>query len=180
MPSALCRAQAQAKLPSILPVPLDAVQHHPRSHSKLWLQESPNAIPEGETPHSVTMLCFEDMIDVAKPGDRVTVTGIYKALPVRANPRQRAVKSVYKTHIMALHVQKDGQSQLFSLSGEPVSAWKIRATSTISMLCVQEESARRLLSESASVAGSGNRWHGYTQALPSTQKAPKMVQLQTT
>ena len=82
-------------------------------------QENPNAIPEGETPHSVTMLCFEDMIDVAKPGDRVTVTGIYKALPVRVNPRQRAIKSVYKTHIMALHVHKDGQSELFSLSGEP-------------------------------------------------------------
>ena len=67
------------------------------------------------------MLCFEDMIDVAKPGDRVTVTGIYKALPVRVNPRNRAVKSVYKTHILALHVQKDGQSQLFSLSGAPLA-----------------------------------------------------------
>ena len=87
------------------------------------LQENPNAIPEGETPHSVTMLCFEDMIDVAKPGDRVTVTGIYKALPVRVNPRQRAIKSVYKTHIMALHVHKDGQSELFSLSGTQL--WRL-------------------------------------------------------
>ena len=39
-------------------------------------QENPNAIPEGETPHSVTMLCFDEMVDTAKPGDRVTVTGV--------------------------------------------------------------------------------------------------------
>ena len=75
------------------------------------------------------MLCFEDMIDVAKPGDRVTVTGIYKALPVRVNPRQRALKSVYKTHIMALHVHKDGQSELFSLSGEQQASWLIYSRS---------------------------------------------------
>ena len=96
-------------------------------------QEAPDAIPEGETPHSVTMLCFEDMIDMAKPGDRVTVTGIYKAQPVRVNPRNRAVKSVYKTHIMALHVQKDGQSQLFSLSGAalPSAGRRLRTSDLI-------------------------------------------------
>ena len=55
-------------------------------------QENPNAIPEGETPHNVTMLCYDEMVDTAKPGDRVTVTGIFKATALRVNPRQKALK----------------------------------------------------------------------------------------
>ena len=42
------------------------------------MQENPNAIPEGETPHNVTLLCYDPMTDATKPGDRITVTGIYK------------------------------------------------------------------------------------------------------
>ncbi len=51
----------------------------------MWLlgppcaQENPNAIPEGETPHNVTLLCYDPLTDCTKPGDRITVTGIYKA-----------------------------------------------------------------------------------------------------
>ena len=55
-------------------------------------QENPNAIPEGETPHAVSMFCYDDLVDAAKPGDRVIVTGIYKAVPMRINPRQRQLK----------------------------------------------------------------------------------------
>lgn len=82
------------------------------------MQENPNAIPEGETPHAVTMLCFDEMVDNSKPGDRVTVTGIYKAVPMRVNPRLRTLKSVYKTHIDILHVMKDEKSKLFSVTTE--------------------------------------------------------------
>lgn len=80
------------------------------------MQENPNAIPEGETPHAVTMLCFDEMVDTSKPGDRVTVTGIYKAIPMRVNPRLRTLKSVYKTHIDILHVMRDEKSKLFTVS----------------------------------------------------------------
>lgn len=80
------------------------------------VQEAPNDIPEGETPHTVTMFTRQDLVDAAKPGDRVTVVGIYRAQPVRVNPRGREVKSVYKTFIDVMHIEKDGNSEaLFSL-----------------------------------------------------------------
>ena len=79
---------------------------------RAW-QENPNAIPEGETPHALTMVAYDDMVDAAKPGDRVTVTGIYTAQPLRVNPRQRAIKSIFKTYINVLHIYKDEQSRLF-------------------------------------------------------------------
>lgn len=79
-------------------------------------QENPNAIPEGETPHNVTLMCYDPMTDMTKPGDRITVTGIYKAHPLRVNPRLRMLKTVYKANIDIVHIQRDETSTLFSVS----------------------------------------------------------------
>ena len=62
------------------------------------LQENPNAIPEGETPHAVSMFAFDSLLDVCKPGDRITVTGIYKAVPMRTSPRLRQLKVLVASH----------------------------------------------------------------------------------
>lgn len=80
------------------------------------MQENPNAIPEGETPHAVSMNAFDALLDVCKPGDRVTVTGIYKAIPMRTSPRLRALKAVYKTYIDVVHVEKTETARLFSVA----------------------------------------------------------------
>ncbi len=58
------------------------------------VQENPNDIPEGETPHTVSLFARQDLVDVAKPGDRVTIVGIYRAQPLRVNPRRREVKVI--------------------------------------------------------------------------------------
>ncbi|KAG5939381.1 hypothetical protein E4U60_000944 [Claviceps pazoutovae] len=70
------------------------------------LQETPDAVPPGQTPHSVSVCVYNELVDFCKAGDRVELTGIFRASPVRANPRQRVVKSVYKTYVDVLHVQK--------------------------------------------------------------------------
>eukprot|EP00457_Paulinella_chromatophora_P001662 gb/GEZN01001664.1/.p1 GENE.gb/GEZN01001664.1/~~gb/GEZN01001664.1/.p1 ORF type:complete len:830 (-),score=115.11 gb/GEZN01001664.1/:311-2800(-) len=70
------------------------------------IQETPDAIPEGQTPHTVTIFAYEALVDVAKPGDRVEITGVYKAVPVKQSSRKRALYSVYKTYVDAIHVAK--------------------------------------------------------------------------
>ena len=40
---------------------------------------------------------LEELVDVAKPGDRIEITGIYRASPIRTNPRRRTCRSIYKT-----------------------------------------------------------------------------------
>ncbi|KAL3859998.1 hypothetical protein ACJMK2_010175 [Sinanodonta woodiana] len=83
---------------------------HNRSHfsdkQMIKLQESPEDMPPGQTPHTVILYAHNDLVDKVQPGDRVTVTGIYRATPLRVNPRMRNVKSVYKTHIDAVHFRK--------------------------------------------------------------------------
>jgi DNA replication licensing factor MCM4 len=70
------------------------------------LQETPDNTPEGETPHTVTLLAYDSLVDVCKPGDRVLVTGILKAAPIRIDPRKRTLRSVYNLHLDVLHVSK--------------------------------------------------------------------------
>ncbi|VDN02161.1 unnamed protein product, partial [Thelazia callipaeda] len=76
------------------------------------LQESPDDMPAGQTPHTVTLLAHGDMVERVQPGDRVAVTGIYRATPKRLNPRMRNVLSVYRTSIDVLHFRKTDQSRL--------------------------------------------------------------------
>lgn len=70
------------------------------------LQETPDAVPAGQTPHSVSICVYDDLVDFCKAGDRVHVTGIFRVSPVRVNPRQRTIKSIFKTYVDVLHVQK--------------------------------------------------------------------------
>ncbi|KAI9145364.1 MCM2/3/5 family-domain-containing protein [Paraphysoderma sedebokerense] len=78
------------------------------------LQETPDMIPDGQTPFSVTLCCYDDLVDVAKPGDRLEVTGIYRSMPVRVNPRQRVIKTVYRTYIDVIHFKKTDKKRLAS------------------------------------------------------------------
>lgn len=75
---------------------------------KQWvkLQETPDAIPEGETPHTVSIYAYDMLVDVAKPGDRIEITGIYRATAVRNSNTQRVLRSIYKTYIDVIHFKK--------------------------------------------------------------------------
>lgn len=67
------------------------------------IQETPDKVPAGQTPASVSTFCFDDLVDAVQPGDKVEVTGVLKAQPVRVNPKISKVKSVYKTYIDVIH-----------------------------------------------------------------------------
>ncbi|KAE9448257.1 hypothetical protein C3L33_19821, partial [Rhododendron williamsianum] len=61
------------------------------------LQETPDEIPDGGTPHTVSLLMHDKLVDAGKPGDRVEVTGIYRAM---------------STYIDCLHIRKTDKSRM--------------------------------------------------------------------
>ncbi|MEE6464047.1 hypothetical protein FKM82_006145 [Ascaphus truei] len=82
------------------------------------LQESPEDMPAGQTPHTIVLYGHNDLVDKVQPGDRVNVTGIYRAVPIRVNPRASNVKSVYKTHIDVIHYRKTDAKRLHGIDEE--------------------------------------------------------------
>ncbi|KAM9166370.1 DNA replication licensing factor MCM4 isoform 1-T3 [Pangshura tecta] len=96
------------------------------------LQESPEDMPAGQTPHTVVLFAHNDLVDKVQPGDRVNVTGIYRAVPIRVNPRVSNVKSVYKTHVDVIHYRKTDSKRLHGVDEE--TEQKIFAEERVEML----------------------------------------------
>ena len=70
------------------------------------LQETPDSIPAGETPHTILVMCYDDLYDSVRPGDRVTVTGVCRAQGLRAQPNLRTENAILKTYIDVIHFEK--------------------------------------------------------------------------
>ncbi|KIJ37049.1 hypothetical protein M422DRAFT_178459 [Sphaerobolus stellatus SS14] len=76
------------------------------------LQETPDSIPDGQTPHTVSLCVYDELVDITKPGDRLTVTGIFRSVPVRVSSRQRTIKSLFKTYIDVVHIKRGAKDRL--------------------------------------------------------------------
>lgn len=79
------------------------------------LQESPEDMPAGQTPHTVILFAHNDLVDKVQPGDRVNITGIYRAVPIRVSSRVSNVKSVYKLTLMSFTIGKLMQNVCMAL-----------------------------------------------------------------
>jgi len=52
------------------------------------------------------------MVDEVRPGDRVEITGIYKAMGVRVNPQRRTLKNIYRTYIDVITYVKTDKTRV--------------------------------------------------------------------
>lgn len=49
----------------------EALTPFPTLYFRIWVrQETPDEIPEGETPATATVFAFDDLVDAVRPGDR--------------------------------------------------------------------------------------------------------------
>lgn len=107
-----------------------------RNYQKLTLQESPGSVPAGRLPRHREVILLWDLIDAARPGELIEVTGIYK------NNFNYALNSkygfpVFATLIEANHILKkedqfsefrlteDDQKEIKKLAADPLIGLKI-------------------------------------------------------
>lgn len=88
-----------------------------RQHIKL--QEIPESVPDGETPQTVNLVVYDELVDSIKPGDRVEITGIFRAQSMRLTARQRLLRSVYNTYVDVISFDLTSK-QRFMTSDEQV------------------------------------------------------------
>jgi DNA replication licensing factor MCM2 len=100
-----------------------AIKMHPtrciyRNMQRLYLQEAPGSVPPGRVPRSKEVIVTDDLIDSARPGEEIEVTGIYR----HSFDTHLTVKSgfpVFSTWIYANYIYKrsgDSSSNAANLS----------------------------------------------------------------
>ncbi len=70
---------------------------------KIVVQERPEEIPPGQMPRSIEVILTSDLVDIARPGDRVTITGILRVMPTSGVVRGSG-KAVFSLYIDANYV----------------------------------------------------------------------------
>lgn len=81
-----------------------------KQHVKL--QETPEHMPEGETPLTVHLCAYDELCDYVRPGDRCDIVGIFRAQGLRINPRQRITKSIFRTYVDVVSFYKHANKKL--------------------------------------------------------------------
>ena len=68
---------------------------------KIVLQERPEEVPPGQLPRSIEVVLHDDLVDTARPGDRVTVVGIVRVRPDSASKK----RAIYDMVVDAVHIE---------------------------------------------------------------------------
>ncbi|KAI0399573.1 MCM-domain-containing protein [Xylaria palmicola] len=107
-----------------------------RNYQKLTLQESPGTVPAGRLPRTREVILLWDLIDKAKPGEEIEVTGIYRnnydaqlnnrnGFPVFATILE--ANNIVKAHdqLAGFRLTEEDEQQIRALSRDPQIIEKI-------------------------------------------------------
>jgi DNA replication licensing factor MCM3 len=75
-----------------------------KDHQTVTLQEMPERAPMGQLPRSVELVLDHDLVDKVKPGDRVQIVGVFRALAT-SSQGQSSTSGVFKTVILVNDVK---------------------------------------------------------------------------
>ncbi|CAH2089321.1 unnamed protein product [Euphydryas editha] len=89
---------------------------HNRSHFSdkqlVKLQEAPDDMPAGRTPATVSVMAHGALVEAVGAGERVAVTGVFRAAPATVHPRRATLRALHRTHLDALHYRKAHSDRL--------------------------------------------------------------------
>lgn len=93
------------------------------NYQKLTLQESPGTVPPGRVPRYKDVILTGDLIDVARPGEEIEVTGIYTHSTVGLSKDKNGFP-VFGTVIEANSILKKNVADNIGLSIDDISKLK--------------------------------------------------------
>ncbi len=105
-----------------------------RDFQRIVIQEKPEEMPAGRMPRSLEIDVYDNLVDVARPGDRVVVIGVLK---LRPSSTTRRLKSLYDVYIEAnniivsqrmleeIEITPEDEEKIKELSKDPLIRRKI-------------------------------------------------------
>ncbi|XP_023339006.1 DNA replication licensing factor MCM3 [Eurytemora carolleeae] len=92
-----------------------------KDHQTLTLQEMPEKAPTGQLPRNCDVILDNDMVDAAKPGDRVQVVGCFRCLP---NKQQGYTGGTFRTVVIANNITLLSKEVTPNITGKDVHECK--------------------------------------------------------
>ena len=83
-----------------------------KDQQTVTLQEMPERAPPGQLPRSVDAIVDHDLVDRVKPGDRVRVVGVYRAVPLGSKMGNNLTKANFRTVLVVNNVEIMGKESL--------------------------------------------------------------------
>jgi len=69
-------------------------------------------MPEGESPVTLELCVYDELVDYVKPGDKCQFIDIFKTQWIRVNPRLRVTKTIFKTFIDVVNINKNNKNRI--------------------------------------------------------------------
>jgi len=92
-----------------------------KDHQTLSVQEMPEKAPAGQLPRSVDIIADNDLVDMAKPGDRVQIIGNFRCMPGK---KGGYTTGTFRTVLIANHVELLTKEVTPNITGEDVQKCK--------------------------------------------------------
>ncbi|MGC9009237.1 MAG: LAGLIDADG family homing endonuclease [Sulfolobales archaeon] len=73
-------------------------------YQKIVVSEMPEELPPGHMPRQLTVILEEDLVDVARPGDRVIITGVLRLARDKSS-RRKVLRTIYDAELLASHIE---------------------------------------------------------------------------
>ncbi|PKY04316.1 MCM-domain-containing protein [Aspergillus campestris IBT 28561] len=118
-------------------------------HQNISIQEMPERAPAGQLPRSVDVILDDDLVDRAKPGDRIQLVGIYRSL---GNRGAGSGSSTFRTLVMANNIIQLSSKNGGGIAQAPITDTDIRNINKIA----KKKNVFELLSQSLAPSIYGN------------------------
>jgi DNA replication licensing factor MCM2 len=118
------------------PFSLNSEQTVYRNYQKITLQEAPGSVPPGRVPRYKDVVLLADLIDAARPGEEVEVTGVYtnsydsglnsrQGFPVFATLLEANVVAKKSDAVMSQSLTDEDKRQIEELARDPTIGERI-------------------------------------------------------
>ncbi|CUM66732.1 uncharacterized protein PRCAT00004412001 [Priceomyces carsonii] len=91
-----------------------------RDHQKISVQEMPETAPAGQLPRSIDVILDDDLVDLCKPGDRVQIVGVYRALGGAVNNSSSFKTVILANSVYPLHARSTGVASQEKLTDQDI------------------------------------------------------------
>jgi len=93
-----------------------------KNHQKVYIQDMPERTEAGSMPRTLECIVEDDLVDRCKPGDRVQMIGVYRALAGRASGESSAR---FRTVVISNNVRRIGRDEKkLDITGEDLANFK--------------------------------------------------------